>query len=357
MVADQTGCSLWRVLQPFAELQRQGYSAEWGPKDDPRLGLLAPLFDAIVLPRLSWSGTDRAKGVKWGEAMHKAGKTIIYEVDDDLFSPWAVDHQAKGIGKERPAHQLEWERQDRIFALNLCDGVTVSTQRLATVVREYTDAPVEVVPNALDLRWWRSVQATGARKIPPVTVGWAGGARPDRDVTAMAEAWGRIARRFPKVTFVVQGYQPESITEFVPPERVRRIPWLALEVYPLGLLNIDVGCCPLADVPFNRCKTPIKAWEYAVSGAAVVASPTVYGQVIRHGENGYLASTADEWEDGIARLLEDTFHRREVGGRLRTDITERYSLEQNAWKWPAAWQSIRESHLRESRPRPAFAVA
>jgi len=37
LVGDMDGCALWRVLQPFTELQRQGYPAEWGARGDDRL--------------------------------------------------------------------------------------------------------------------------------------------------------------------------------------------------------------------------------------------------------------------------------------------------------------------------------
>jgi hypothetical protein len=40
---------------------------------------------------------------------------------------------------------------------------------------------------------------------------------------------------------------------------------------------VDIGCCAVADTPFSRAKTPIKAWEYAAAGAAVVATPALYG--------------------------------------------------------------------------------
>ena len=96
----------------------------------------------------------------------------------------------------------------------------------------------------------------------------------------------------PDVTFLVFGHQPYVISEHVPERRLKRLTWMPQHEYPLGLVGVDIGCCPLEDRPFNRCKTPIKAWEYALSGAAVVASPTVYGQCISSSFNGWLGTTA-----------------------------------------------------------------
>ena len=118
------------------------------------------------------------------------------------------------------------------------------------------------------------------------------------------------------------------------------MPWLHPEDYPKGLLGIDIGCCPLDDHPFNRSKSPIKAWEYALSGAAVVASPTVYGKVIRHAANGHLASTAGEWEHALAYLLERPKNRAVQAENLKRDVLERWALRKNSWRWPAAWHRL-----------------
>jgi glycosyltransferase involved in cell wall biosynthesis len=345
---------MYRVFQPVAELQRQGApvgAVEWGWHLDDRMDQLFLRFDAIVLARLRWDAPYREFGRKWVHALHRAGLLVWYEVDDDLFSPWIIQQHVKGgiLPQETPAVK-EAHRLSRIDALTLCDGVTVTSQRLATVIRQYTDAPVEVVPNALDWRWFKQVvKEAGPRTIPPLTVGWAGGARPGDDLAPMAWAWGQLAQTHPEVTFVVQGHQPRAVYEQVPPDRIRSIEWLPLEQYPVGLREVDVACCPLADVPFNRAKSPIKAWEAAAAGAAVVASPTIYGQSLKDGEDGYLAATGAEWLAALTRLVDDAVERRRVGDNLRRRVAGELSLEQNAWRWPAAWARLAERAIRWPR--------
>jgi len=345
LVPDASGCAAYRAFQPVAELQRQGApvgAVEWGWHTDADLEKIFLAFDAVVLARLRWDAPYREFGRRWVSALHAAGLFVWYEVDDDLFSPWIVRQQLRGgiLPDESPAVK-EQHRRSRIDALQLCDGVTVTSQRLATVVRQYTDAPVEVVPNALDWRWFKAVLAlAGPRTVPPLTVGWAGGARPDADVEPMAWAWGQLAQRHPEVTFVVQGHQPRPVYEAVPAARIRAIDWLPVGEYPLGLRNVDVACCPLADAPFNRCKTPIKAWEAAACGSAVVASPTIYGQTLTHGEDGYLCATKEDWLGALERLVADDAERRRLARNLRRRVATEHSLEANAWRWPAAWSRL-----------------
>jgi glycosyltransferase involved in cell wall biosynthesis len=342
-VGDRSGPSLWRVFAPFKALQASGYPAFWDYKDADGIGALAPSFDGYVLPRISWQPPHRKLAEAWFASIRAAGKFVVFDADDDLFTSGitrrALDtgmHEGKSFG------ELEAERFERIWAMQQCDGVTVSTPRLATVLRSYTNKPVVVVPNAIDVPWFRRVLAGAERQTAALTVGWAGGRRTDRDVEAMAEGWRRLSASHAYVQFVVAGHVPQCIVDAVPPDRLVVLPWLALEHYPSGLAEIDIGCASVADAPFERCKSPIKAYEYAVAGACVVATPTVYGQVLKHGVHGFLAETADEWHQHLVTLVERPALRSIMAKRLLKHVERHCSLAENAWRWPAAWQQVAE---------------
>jgi len=339
LIGDMDGCALWRCLNPIAELQRQGYQGiDWGAKDDDRLAKIFHTYDAVILPRLHWPAEEQENAAKWFFTLRMAGLKVIYELDDDLLSDYFVHRlvELHGQGESFASNR----RNSIIHTIKKCDGVTVSSQRLATLLRQYVDIPIVVIPNYIDIRWFRKVIKAGERKIPGMTIGWAGGIRPDSDVLEMAEAWARIAQRFPDVKFVVQGHHASAIYERVPVNRIVPLDWMPIDYYPMGLINIDIGCCPLADNPFNRCKTPIKAMEYAVAGAAVVGSPTLYSQIIDDGINGYIARTADEWESALAELVSNYEKRRAMHRALFAKVKKYHSLEANAWRWVQAWTQL-----------------
>jgi glycosyltransferase involved in cell wall biosynthesis len=341
LVGDESGCALWRVWQPTRFLRLHGYPCDWAHLRDPGMpdvGLGA--YQAVAFCRLAWHTADRRGARRWLDDLKRRGLKVFFEADDDLFTPFVVEQQLGRVCAEKTRTELEADREAARWVLSRCDGVTVSTQYLASTVRRFTAAPVEVVPNALDVEWFRAQQQGMHRTRPGVTIGWAGGNRPDADLEQMAVAWGRIAARFPAVTFVVMGHDPPVVARHVPPDRLVRVPWLHPDDYPKGLLGIDIGCCPLAETPFNRSKTPIKAYEFGLSGAAVVASPTVYRHVVRHGVNGLLAATAEEWEHGLAALLDGTFDRGALAGALHADVVGRYALKRHYWRWPAAWNRL-----------------
>lgn len=341
LVGDASGCSMWRVWQPTAFLRLHGYPCDWAFVKDPNFDRVPiGVYQAIVLCRLAWHWFERPGAKATLKRWRAAGIKLFFEADDDLFTPFVTEQQLNRIAPEKSRRELEADREASQWVLRMCDGVTVSTQYLASTVRRFTPAPVEVVPNAIDAEWFRERQAGMRRVRPGLTIGWAGGNRPDADLAEMAAAWGRIAQAYPDVTFAVMGHDPPVVRQHVPPERLVRVPWLHPDDYPKGLVGIDIGCCPLQETPFNRSKSPIKAWEYGLSGAAVVASPTVYRHALTHQRTAWLASTAAEWEAGLRYLLDAPDERVRLARALEADVGARFALKQHYWKWPAAWNRL-----------------
>jgi glycosyltransferase involved in cell wall biosynthesis len=349
LVGDHTGPTLWRVLSPITALEKQGYRCGWDDMANPAIGAIAPAFDGYLLSRTSWNPEHRRLAEGWFASIRAAGKLVVYDADDDIFTAVETHRRVELNWTDgKSFEQLESERWERIWAMQQCDGVTVSTQRLATIVRSFTSKPVIVVPNAIDLPWFRKIVSATKRQVPGLTIGWAGGRRHDRDVEDMATAWGRVASTNPAVTFVVQGWYPPVIEQHVGIDRLVKLPWMPLETYPSGLAQIDIGCCAVADTPFNRPKSNIKAMEYAAAVAAVVASPTLYGSLIEQGVSGYLVEGADEWEDALSQMIERPALRAMMRNRLLKRIEKRHTLAGNLWRWPAAWATIAE-HARTGR--------
>lgn len=344
LVGDMTGPTYWRVLAPFTALEKSGYHCGWDLNQNPLIGTIAHAFNGYLMPRMSWRPEDRRMAEQWFQSVRSAGKFVVYDADDDVFSQ-AETHRRIELNwtDGKSFERLEQERFERIWALQQADGCTVSTQRLATIVRSYTDRPVVVCANAIDLPWFRGIVRATKRQTPGLTIGWAGGRRHDRDVEMMAEAWGRIAYRYPAVTFVVQGWQPAVIKEHVTADRLVTLPWMPLETYPAGLREVDIACCSAADTPFNRPKSAIKCYEAAAAGSAVVASPTLYAGTVDHGFSGFIAESVGEWEDALSELIEHHALRRMMARRLLKTVEKHHSLARNLWRWPAAWQAIQAS--------------
>jgi len=360
LVGREDGSALWREFQPMAELTRQGHVAEWCRLDDVPLvfeQVALGVYDAIILPRLSWRGDERWIGRAWVDKLHQAGCTVIYELDDDTLTPQIVWRQQLTIERDKSLEDLEHMRRERIAAIRMCDGVTVSNHTLAKVVRQYVETPVRVVPNLVDIRWYRYTLRGVKRVVPPLTIGWAGGARYPEDLEPIAAAWHTIARRYPDVHFVALGYVAPALHAAVPADRLHQFEWRSVDAYLLDLKNIDIGCANVAQNHFNTCKTPIKAWEYTMAGAAVVTSPTLYESVVTDGQDGLVAETAREWVQALSRLIEDPRLRRRLWRNQRRRVAEQHALEKYAAMWLDAWSDIIAAHRTKRWWSSVFEVA
>jgi glycosyltransferase involved in cell wall biosynthesis len=88
------------------------------------------------------------------------------------------------------------------------------------------------------------------------------------------------------------------------------------------LHRFDVGIMPLADDAWSQGKCAYKLIQYMAVGLPVVASPIgMNRKVVSHGENGFLATTAEEWLTSLRILAQDPDLRRRMGdaGRLRVE--------------------------------------
>jgi glycosyltransferase involved in cell wall biosynthesis len=343
------GCTAWRIAQPFSELHRRGYPVGWCAVGDARSADWLRDADAVVMARLEWAPEQDWVADRWVALMHGLGTTVIYETDDDLYSEESIDRirvTGDPAQANKPQELMERERQARILPLALSDGVTVATPRLAEVVSRFTDKPVIVVPNAIDLPRFRAgVEKYGPKRGAldpdrPLTIGWAGGNRPDEDARHLAVAWTRIANRYPDVRFLVGGYPLGVLLRSVDADRLTLRPKETIERYPGLMAEIDILCCPLEANTFNASKSPIKALEGAAAGSAVLASPTVYRHLIDHGEDGLICTNADDWEASLSWLIEDRARRRHFADRLLQKVESLHSLQANAHRWPAAWSHL-----------------
>jgi glycosyltransferase involved in cell wall biosynthesis len=93
------------------------------------------------------------------------------------------------------------------------------------------------------------------------------------------------------------------------------------------LHRFDVGIMPLADDDWSQGKCAYKLIQYMAVGLPVVASPIgMNRKVVRPGENGFLASTEEEWLTALRMLAEDPELCRRMGEAGRQRVEQDYAL-------------------------------
>lgn len=97
------------------------------------------------------------------------------------------------------------------------------------------------------------------------------------------------------------------------------------------MLNCDVILCPQR-IDVQPAKSNNKVTQAMAMGIPVIASPIKsYKEVILHGENGYLATTLDDWKVCL-ELLKDEKNRNYIGTEATKNLGN-YTLETIASRW------------------------
>lgn len=353
VVGEVGGCSLYRIIMPFAHLKARGYTCHWASTDDV-VTSEGIAYDILVLARLAPALPERLAASEAFFAHWKSqGKKVVYELDDDLL----------GIPEGNPGLMSPFAQEATRAMIRRADLITVTNEHLASQYR-HLNPNIAVLPNCIDPEIWSFTrQLKQLRGVAPgqVTVGVHGGASHGQDWQILRELLPELARRHANVHFIFAGYHPPWLEDIdLSRDRLSLLDWVPIDQYPIMVAQIDIGLCPLEDTVFNRSKSPIKFYESAMCGAPVVASPTVYGDVIRDGKTGFLAQGLDQWIDSVGRLIESPRLRSKMGAAARGHVLRSCCIHDLAPRWMQTYRTLwQEDHARaepqdgpRSSPRP-----
>ena len=261
---------------------------------------------------------------------HRLGLKTFFDIDDLVFDV-AAYAQNSNLRKLPPAEQKNLLAGAELYCsmLRATDHAIASTPVLAERMQPFCRGNVYLVENGLDGDLVRlTEEAVAFPESDRVIVGYGSGTRThDADFALATEGLLKLLAAFPQVDLVIFGYLelPADFTPFL--SRVRRVPFLAAHDYYRALRQFDINLAPLEGGVFNDAKSNIKFIEAAVFGIPTVASPcAAFTQVIRPGENGFIAGNADEWFTSLAALVQDKTLRQSVGQQARTDALAHYAL-------------------------------
>ena len=92
-----------------------------------------------------------------------------------------------------------------------------------------------------------------------------------------------------------------------------------------ALLKMDIGVMPLPDEDFARAKGGYKLYLYMAAGLPCVASPIgVNSLIIKNGENGFLATSQNEWLSSLKKLMQNKELRTKMGENGRFQAVALY---------------------------------
>jgi len=324
-------CAYIRLLLP---LDHPAIGGDWDVVvADARQALR---YRADIIATQRYAVPDPAAAEALARHCRATGARLVYDLDDDLLN----------IPRTHPEAALLRPRAKTVARLvRSADALFVSTEALAARLAAIRPDAV-VVANGLDERLWLPPPPRPVAR-GPVRLLCMGTATHDGDFAVVKPALDRLAAQFgDRVEIDVLG-----VTARGDLPRWARRPSLTVNgaaSYPgfvhwiTGQPGWDIGITPLADTPFNRCKSAIKTLDYAALGLAVLASDIApYRGSLADGAGGVLvANNESAWFAALSRLIRDPQMRARLAGGARAALAATGTLEAQAAARRAAWLGV-----------------
>ena len=308
-----------------------------------RLGEIEDIADMLVICRTKYD--NRINHLI--SAFQKRRKRVLFDIDDFVFNTDYV-HLLLCTLDQDLANPKVWDDwfsySSRLgTTLKLCDGAITTNDYLAERIREFTGAPVSVIPNFMNreqldisdrvLAAKRSLKPGGNGLIH---LGYfSGSPSHNRDFAIVAPALEALLEEDSRLGVVVVGYiEPGPALERFG-SRVKRFPFHDFVNLQRLIGSVEFNLMPLQFNAFTNCKSELKYFEAAIVGTQSIASPThTYSAAIRDGKNGYIAQ-AHQWASVIQRAIENIGTYNDMVESAHSDVRVKY-----------VWSNQRETILR-----------
>jgi len=279
-------------------------------------GLAERLWQALRRPEADVAIVQR-EAIQLGttvfeSALARSRTKLVFDFDDAIWLPDTSPANRRMGWLKRP------QKVPRL--IRLADQVWAGNDYLAGYARQFNDA-VHVVPTTVDTERHHPCAPGGTAS--PVCLGWTGSPSTIKHFELAVPVLARIRQRYgDRVTIKLIGdpsYRSDALG-------LRGTAWRE-DTEIDDLCAIDVGLMPLPDDEWAKGKCGLKALQFMALQMPVVTSPVgVNTTIIADGENGYLATSDDEWFERLCALIESPDLRRQIGAAGRQTVVERYSV-------------------------------
>ena len=305
--------------------------------------------DILILCRIA----DRDRVVPIIDRFRSLGKFCLYDIDDLVFAPEKaelLDFMAALPPEKR--FDLEMLFHANRDVMLRCDCVTVSTFALKREVQRL-GMTAHILPNTIS----RSDAAVLDRpaKKPGSRIRFAylsGTATHERDFAQCREVLLACLSDHPEMELLLIG-ELDAVTDFEAfGDRLIRLPLLPHAEMLRELSQVDVNLAPLElDNAFTNAKSELKVYEAALFAVPTIASPiSGYAACIRHGVNGFLAATPNQWRRAIRRLVTDPELRLAMSEKARQSIPGRFFANTAVDEALVLYRAVQAGRLRRFAP-------
>lgn len=252
---------------------------------------------------------------------------VVADFDDLIFRPDLL-HFFDGIKYfSNDEHELFFERTFQFQEMvKIADVVVVTSTPLAAEATRY-NKQIKVIRNyPLEITKGLSVRSEVLKHNPQkFIIGYYSGTLTHQaDFRQCSQALAQLMEKSDHVELRAVG--KINIDEFTELKsfgsRITKMPLMNYENMLIDLRRCDLSLAPLeVDNAFCECKSELKYFDAALMCVPTIASPThPFKAAIKHGFNGYLARTQQDWLDCLEKIVTDKASAKRVGASARRHV-------------------------------------
>jgi glycosyltransferase involved in cell wall biosynthesis len=330
---------VYNMVQVLQELQNGISAAFFTNNEIDHLDEIVDIANVLVICRSRFNH-------KISHAIERAqnqGKKVFFDIDDLIFNTKFIPLALDTLGRDLDNPEI-WDIWyalcSRLGALmDLCDNVITTNEFLADRLTATTGKHVFVIPNFINqeqmeisTRIFHKKRSNGFKRNNAIHLGYFSGTLThNKDFQILSDALVQILNRDPRIVIRIVGFLEITgqLRNYL--SRIEHFPLQDFINLQRLIGEVEVNLVPLQDNEFTNCKSEIKYFEAGIVGTVTLASPTTkYVQVIKDGENGYLAQK-EEWHEKIENLINKPESLQVVAEKAYRESKENYAWYNQAY--------------------------
>ncbi len=255
----------------------------------------------------------------------KSKAKFIFDFDDSI---WIMDTSP---GNKK----WEWLKNPNKTKQNIANAhlVIAGNNYLAEFAKQY-NKNVILIPTTVDCNF--HLPKPELRNKETLVIGWSGSISTIKHFELIIPVLKKLREKYQnKISFKVLGDSTYVNEEL----QIKGRAWSVIdEVNEIN--SFDIGIMPLPDDEWAKGKCALKGLTFMACGVPTLMSAVgVNKEIISNNENGFLATTEEEWIDCLSKLIDSKELRSKIGEVGRKTVLEKYSVEVNKEKYLSAFKS------------------
>lgn len=346
-------CVRYRIEQKVEQLETQGYDVK--AIDWTQIGTYAdiiPFYDIVIFYRVP-STVEIIKTIAKVNALNKIS---IYEIDDLLFEAIYPDSiESYGGSLEIDTYNsLAFGMSKFNSAAKLCDYGIASTLPLKEKLQKIVAKNYSVLHrNGLDSISSFEKPDKSNKQTLDIFYGSGTLAHNEDFIDLVLPALVQLMEEFKNIRVIIVGHLtlPQNVLVAFA-KRIVSLPKVKVKAYYNYLKQADINLAVLHRDEITDAKSELKWFEAGCFYIPSVVSGTQnYLDVIHEGEDGFIATTPDEWYEKLRALVVDTELREHIGTNAANRIKEEYSVETLGQELKKNLNTLVESHYTHSNKK------